>query len=441
MILGIKLFIALLFLWGIYHLIGSLSIFKNSPFSTSSLKFAFSLKVIAGILLFLIYTFYYTDRQTADVFKYYDDGEILGNAATKHPIDFIKIMLGVEDQYLKDQYLNKMDYWFRPYDHGLRNDNRIVIRINAVLHILSFGNYFLHALIFIFLSFLGLFFTAKLFYDISESKIKAYVAAFLIPSVFFWSSGVLKEALLIFALGIFCWAVYKLAKAFSWSTLCLLLVGFGLLSSLKIYVLFALLPALLFWFIWMKFQLFWKALLTFLVTGVVLYFGVTLLHPNFDFISLLVGKQHDFINLAKTYHAGSAINMDYLGNNSWSILKAIPLALFHVFTLPWFSHVKSPLYLFSIFENLIFFSLIPLSIFYFEKPNKSSMKFIVFSLIFMLTLFTIIGLTTPVIGALVRYKMPALPFLFFVLLSFIKLKSISEKLNNHTFIKWINTHL
>jgi hypothetical protein len=441
MILGIKLFIALLFLWGIYHLIGSLSIFKNSPFSTSSLKFAFSLKVIAGILLFLIYTFYYTDRQTADVFKYYDDGEILGNAATKHPIDFIKIMLGVEDQYLKDQYLNKMDYWFRPYDHGLRNDNRIVIRINAVLHILSFGNYFLHALIFIFLSFLGLFFMAKLFYDISESKIKAYVAAFLIPSVFFWSSGVLKEALLIFALGIFCWAVYKLAKAFSWSTLCLLLVGFGLLSSLKIYVLFALLPALLFWFIWMKFQLFWKALLTFLIAGVVLYFGVTLLHPNFDFISLLVGKQHDFINLAKTYHAGSAIHMDYLGNNSWSILKAIPLALFHVFTLPWFSHVKSPLYLFSIFENLIFFSLIPLSIFYFEKPNKSSMKFIVFSLIFMLTLFTIIGLTTPVIGALVRYKMPALPFLFFVLLSFIKLKSISEKLNNHTFIKWINTHL
>ena len=441
MILGIKLFIALLFLWGIYHLIGSLSIFKNSPFSTSSLKFAFSLKVIAGILLFLIYTFYYTDRQTADVFKYYDDGEILGNAATKHPIDFIKIMLGVEDQYLKDQYLNKMDYWFRPYDHGLRNDNRIVIRINAVLHILSFGNYFLHALIFIFLSFLGLFFTAKLFHDISESKIKAYVAAFLIPSVFFWSSGVLKEALLIFALGIFCWAVYKLAKAFSWSTLCLLLVGFGLLSSLKIYVLFALLPALLFWFIWMKLQLFWKALLTFLVTGVVLYFGVTLLHPNFDFISLLVGKQHDFINLAKTYHAGSAIHMDYLGNNSWSILKAIPLALFHVFTLPWFSNVKSPLYLFSIFENLIFFSLIPLSIFYFEKPNKSSMKFIVFSLIFMLTLFTIIGLTTPVIGALVRYKMPALPFLFFVLLSFIKLKSISVKLNNHTFIKWINTHL
>lgn len=441
MILGIKFFIALLFLWGIYHLIGSLSIFKNSPFSTSSLKFAFSLKVIAGILLFLIYTFYYTDRQTADVFKYYDDGEILGNAATKHPIDFIKIMLGVEDQYLKDEYLNKMDYWFRPYDHGLRNDNRIVIRINAVLHILSFGNYFLHALIFIFLSFLGLFFMAKLFYNISESKIKAYVATFLIPSVFFWSSGVLKEALLIFALGIFCWAVYKLAKAFSWSNLCLLLVGFGLLSSLKIYVLFALLPALLFWFIWMKLQLFWKALLTFLVTGAVLYFGAMLLHPNFDFISLLVGKQHDFINLAKTYHAGSAIYMDYLGNNSWSILKAIPLALFHVFTLPWLSHVKSPLYLFSIFENLIFFSLIPLSIFYFEKPNKSSMKFIVFSLIFILTLFTIIGLTTPVIGALVRYKMPAIPFLFFVLLSFIKLISISEKLNNHTFIKWINTHL
>jgi hypothetical protein len=441
MILGVKLLIALLFLWGVYRFIGNASFFKKSPFSTSSLKFAFSLKVLAGVILFLIYTFYYTDRQTADVFKYYDDGEILGNAAIKHPVDFIKIMVGVEDQFLKDQYLNKMHYWFRPYDHGLRNDNRIVIRINAVLHILSFGNYFLHALIFIFLSFLGLFSLAKLFYAISGSKIKAFAASFLIPSVFFWSSGVLKEALLIFALGIFCWAVYKLAIAFSWSTLCLFVVGFCLLASLKIYVLFALLPATLLWFLWMKFHHFWKAFFTFLIGGALVYFVALVIHPSFDFISLLVGKQHDFINLAKTFHAGSAIQMDYLENNSWSILKAIPLALFHVFTLPWFSQVKSPLYLFSIFENLIFFSLIPLSIFYFEKPNKSSIKFIVFSIIFILTLFTIIGLTTPVIGALVRYKMPALPFLFFGLLSIIKLKSISVKLTNHNVTKWINTHL
>ena len=441
MILGVKLLIALLFLWGVYRFIGNASFFKKSPFSTSSLKFAFSLKVIAGVILFLIYTFYYTDRQTADVFKYYDDGKILGNAATKHPVDFIKIMVGVEDQFLKDQYLNKMHYWFRPYDHGLRNDNRIVIRINAVLHILSFGNYFLHALIFIFLSFLGLFSLAKLFYAISGSKIKAFAASFLIPSVFFWSSGVLKEALLIFALGIFCWAVYKLAIAFSWSTLCLLIIGFWLLSSLKIYVLFALLPATLIWFLWMKFHHFWKVFFTFLIGGALVYFVALVIHPSFDFISLLVGKQHDFINLAKTFHAGSSIQMDYLENNSWSILKAIPLALLHVFTLPWFSQVKSPLYLFSIFENLIFFSLIPLSIFYFEKPNKSSIKFIVFSIIFILTLFTIIGLTTPVIGALVRYKMPALPFLFFGLLSFINFNLFPVKIKNHNFIKWINTHL
>jgi hypothetical protein len=441
MILGVKLLIALLFLWGVYRFIGNASFFKKSPFSTSSLKFAFSLKVLAGVILFLIYTFYYTDRQTADVFKYYDDGEILGNAAIKHAVDFIKIMVGVEDQFLKDQYLNKMHYWFRPYDHGLRNDNRIVIRINAVLHILSFGNYFLHALIFIFLSFLGLFSLAKLFYAISGSKIKAFAASFLIPSVFFWSSGVLKEALLIFALGIFCWAVYKLAIAFSWSTLCLFVVGFCLLASLKIYVLFALLPATLLWFLWMKFHHFWKAFFTFLIGGALVYFVALVIHPSFDFISLLVGKQHDFITLAKTFHAGSAIQMDYLENNSWSILKAIPLALFHVFTLPWFSQVKSPLYLFSIFENLIFFSLIPLSIFYFEKPNKSSIKFIVFSIIFILTLFTIIGLTTPVIGALVRYKMPALPFLFFGLLSFINFNLIPVKIKNHNFIKWINTHL
>jgi hypothetical protein len=41
---------------------------------------------------------------------------------------------------------------------------------------------------------------------------------------------------------------------------------------------------------------------------------------------------------------------------------------------------------------------------------------VLFCFTFTIVLFLIIGLTTPIIGAIVRYKIPALPFLVFGLL-------------------------
>jgi len=441
MVVGIKLLFALLLLMGFYKLIDTLTIFKASPYSSKSLKFAFTLKVIAGGLLFLIYTHYYSDRSTADIFKYYDDGEILYTSTKAHPLDLVKIIVGVENQYLREQYLNKMSYWYRPYDHGLRNDNRIVIRINALLHVISFGNYFIHALIFIFLSFLGLFYLAKLFYAVSGSKIKSYFAAFLIPSVFFWTSGVLKEALLIFALGLFCWSMFKLATSFSWSALIVVTLGFLLLFSIKIYVLVAILPAILFWFLWMRFKVFWKASFLFLILGFLCYVSVVVLFPTIDLVSLLVAKQHDFIRLSLEFNAGSAIQMDYLEENFGSILRSIPLALVHVFTLPWLSHVKSWLYIGPLLENLFLLASCLASIYFFQKPSKSGVQFLVFAGIFIFTLFTIIGLSTPVIGALVRYKIPALPFLFFCFFYGINLRSMPLRISQDKRIVWIQKHL
>jgi len=441
MILGVKLVFALLFLWGIFRLIDKWSFFKNAPFSAMSLKFAFSLKVVAGGVLVLLYTFYYTDRQTADVFKYYDDGEVLCCVAKTHPLDFVKVMVGIEDDFLKERYLDKMSYWYRPYDHGLRNDNRIVIRINAVLHLVSFGNYYIHALVFIFLSFLGCLFLAKLFFEVTQCKISAFISAFLVPSVFLWSSGVLKEALLIFALGVFCWSIYRLSKVFSWTNLVLAALAFFLLFSIKIYVFVALLPALIFWFIWMKQACFWKASLLFGAIFLGGFFFFHLVFPQVDLVSLLVAKQHDFIRLSQEFKAGSTISMRYLENDFWSILASTPQALFHTFTLPWFWHVKSLLYLPSIIENMLVFILCVLAIVYFKRPDKLRFQFLVFSGIFILSLFTIIGLTTPVIGALVRYKVPALPFLFFVFLSLTNFLNRNIKFTQHKAIKWINMYL
>ena len=53
------------------------SFFKNSGISFRTLSVLFTLKFIIGISVYYVYTYYYTDRKTADVFKYFDDAKYL----------------------------------------------------------------------------------------------------------------------------------------------------------------------------------------------------------------------------------------------------------------------------------------------------------------------------------------------------------------------------
>ena len=417
------------------------SYFNNAPFSSKSLQLAFIFKVVSGLILISIYTFYYQDRSSADVFKYFDDGKILYQSTQAHPMDFVKIMIGQDTPELSKNHLSKMSYWYRSFDHGLRNDNRIVIKLNALFCWITGGNYFVHALLFCFLSFIGLLELGKLFYNISGSKLISYFAAFLVPSTLFWTSGVLKEALLIFAIGIFCSSIFHLMKKFKASSLWCLLFSLFLLLSIKIYVLFALCPAAILWLtISYTKDLKWRIISIFIFPLLVIalpYF----FFPQFNFLSLLIGKQHDFINLANTFHAGSTIIMQPLDGSIWSLITAIPLSLFHVVSMPWPTQIKGMIYVLPFFENILVFVLLGLLLFYRKKLNSPQNHFLWFGVLFTIILFSIIGLTTPVIGAIVRYKVPAMPFLFFILLLSVDFPKISKLNQNSKILKWINTFL
>ena len=71
--------------------------------------------------------------------------------------------------------------------------------------------------------------------------------------------------------------------------------------------------------------------------------------------------------------------------------------------------------------TLILFAIIVLFMmlfYWYKKPEIAIQKIIIFSLLFVFTLYTLVGLTTPVLGAAVRYKVPALPFLLISLFLF-----------------------
>ena len=438
----INLLLTLPYLLFLLFIIGKIPFIKESGIQTNALRFAFLAKVFFGFLVYLIYAYYYENRIEADTFKYFDDSYYLYEALYTKPIDFFNMLFGIncEGSYFDHLYYDKMNNWYRAYENSLYNDNRLIIRVNAVLRIFSFGNYHVHSIILNFIAFIGSVGMARFFLHFVKSKWKVYLAVFFIPSVVFWSSGILKESLLLFAMGLFCFFIYRLVLTKNWSNLVLLIIPFLLLVLLKFYVFVAFLPAILGWYFSETTRFKWKAYLLVFSVFSIIAVVLGLLNPNFNFIHILVRKQHDFINMSIAFHVNSAIQMNYLDENIFSIIKAVPMGIINSLTRPWPIEIKNGLFVPAMIENVVLLSLILIAIIQKVKNPIRSANFIAFCFLFTLFLYSIIGISTPILGALVRYKIPAMPFLVIGILSLLNTTNFnfyqSQKIR-----KWIHMYL
>jgi hypothetical protein len=112
--------------------------------------------------------------------------------------------------------------------------------------------------------------------------------------------------------------------------------------------------------------------------------------------------------------AGSKIDIPVISPTLGSILKASPFAFFNSLTRPYLFESKNPLMFFSALENFFIAGSIVLVCFFLRKPEYFHV--VLFCGVIVVFLFTLVGITTAILGASVRYKMPALPFLFMLLL-------------------------
>jgi hypothetical protein len=111
--------------------------------------------------------------------------------------------------------------------------------------------------------------------------------------------------------------------------------------------------------------------------------------------------------------AGSAISMQRLTYSVSSFAKLLPIALYHVIAKPFFYDSHSSSELVASLENLgyVLFFLFCL-IFHTRKGIDINMLYLCISIV--ITAFVLIGLTTTVMGAIVRYKVPFIPFLLMI---------------------------
>ncbi|MCO6501107.1 MAG: hypothetical protein J5I47_12135 [Vicingus serpentipes] len=389
----------------------------------------FAIKVIVSVLLTSIYTNYYTNRETADIFKYFDDSKIMFDALQTNPIDYFKMLLGVDNDYCNKTYYSSMLHWTRPYGSDLFSDTHIIIRFNAFVRLFSMGYFQVHNVFINFISLIGLTLIFKAFKPFLQQKEKVlFYIVFLIPSVLFWGSGLLKESIVFFALGLFLYGLMNMVKHFKVYYLLVLMVAIVLILYTKFYLLVALSVSVL------GFAVFYlgkmnKPAIAYLVSAILL-FGLVGVLPfvdsRLDIVFQIANKQQTFSRFVAEMPANSSFIIPQL-SDGYSIIKNIPNALVNTFVRPYYWECNSLFVVLSAIENTIVLFCVFIAICYRARLSKPHQNIVCFNLIFVFCLFALIGLTTPVFGAIMRYKVPGVLLLMITLLMLTDIQKIKNQ--------------
>ncbi len=386
--------------------------FKNfKPLVTHLL---FNLKFAVGIFIWVIYTFYYKDVQNNDVHKFYNDAFILNRAATEQPMVFAELMAGKENDATLP-YLEEMKNWKRNFDEAPFNENHTIIKLNALLMFVSFKTYFVHILFFCFISIIGwvLLSNSILSFADARNSILALPVLFL-PSVLFWTSGVMKEPLLVLGLGLIISAL--LATRHLALTIVEILCGAIIILFTKFFVLACLFPALVAFLIFKNNKSAQFVWLKYAVVNLVLLFGTLNIHyivPRINLQQMLVNKQTNSVKEAVYFKAGSRIEIPAIEASAVSVLKVAPLGIWNTLVRPYITESKNVMMLASAAENFFLIPFLIGCIAFMQWKQNDNLNLFLFLVTFSLAYFALVGMCTPVLGNLVRYRTPLLPLFMF----------------------------
>ncbi len=364
----------------------------------------FTVKILGAFSLYWVYTTYYPNRETADIFKHFDDAKVIYNHVySESCADYLKFLFGMKiDTPTMNEALIHTKYWLRQTEIGTIGDNHVLIKIHAFINLFSRAYYPIHLLFFAFISYLGSLLFYNFILQFSRPSKFVLISLFLTPSVLFFSSGPLKETIIVFLMIVLLLTTYLIVKRKKWFYILPILLSGYLLLILKVYVLLALFPGLVcfgLFTVWKTKFWFWFSLVIFIG-----YLAILFTLPSIDFIANLQFKQKDLILVANEMHAGSKFDILPLDGSIMQLISTIPSAFYNVYFRPSLFNAHSWTERIAALENFCFIGLIILSIINFRHTTQQQRVylFIMFSFGIILTLF--IGWSIPIIGAIVRYK-------------------------------------
>ncbi|WP_421764635.1 hypothetical protein [Ekhidna sp.] len=294
------------------------------------------------------------------------------------------------------------------------------IKILTPLVALTKGSYWLTSLWLSFISFLGSWFATVTFIRLFPKQKSIVIASFLfIPSIIFWSSGIMKDTLAYGALMILISLIVKLYEQYKLRPLEVILVLIMSFTLIQIkHYLFIM--TLLFGGILVSILIFKKLSGGFRWVSAIVIFIASLLATQFIHPYLVLDRLPQTLyenNQAILEKSEPNKQLDIvIEDDSWlAVIKEVPKALHAGLLRPniidetpiwgWIHRV----------ENLVVSLLMIMSILLCFKLKPSVDKpLLIAALICILILAVMLPLATPNFGTLVRYKNPYMPYLFLI---------------------------
>ena len=420
---------------------------KNYGYDEKIFKYyknTFLLKIIGSFSFAMIYQFYYRGGDTICFFFW---ARAISQTLFNQPTDwFNHIFLNSYDSFVQI-YTSS---WAKEASGGLFDcfwlfryggSDPFFMKITSFICLLGFNLYLPTTFLFATISFICNWKLFLVFLDMFPTKKDLFAKVILfVPSVFFWGSGILKDSITFSALSMLTYALYfgliKREK-FSKHLFVAILLGY-LITLIKGYIILAFIPGASYWVFSNYKDKIRNSTLRTIFTPFFIFLGLIFSIFMINNLSTSAGR-FSLDNLEKTtkdyqswhtvaseggsgYSLGGVTEDFSVGN----LLSKFPLAVNVTLFRPYIWEVNNIVMVFSALESL---AILLFTVFTFLKIGifKSLQLILNNSTIIFCFLFSIffafsVGFTSYNFGALVRYKIPCIPF-YLAAIAMLRVKS------------------
>ena len=320
------------------------------------------------------------------------------------------------------------------YNYMQSPSNFFIPRLGLIPSLLFFNNYLCINMVFGFFAFGGAIRLFKFFYHYyPQYKQELALAIIFLPSVGFWSAGLLKDPICFGSIGYILYAVQNIfvkKRQFRASIIWIVVCGF-FVYHIKVYILLVLILSILIWLFAETNKLikdrtlrYVFSFMTFAVSFVVSFFLL-----NY-FTSQEAAQQYKLDTLMDKAEYQRKVVEDLAANNvqlgsNFSINTSNPVLLVAnglaaTFFRPFPWEISSPVSVLSAIESAFFLFLV--LNFFIKKGIKQFFRTafseprILMCFVFATVFAMAVGASTANFGALSRYKIPCMPFFFIMLI-------------------------
>ena len=392
------------------------------------------IKIFGALLVGFVYQYYYVG---GDTFNFYIMITNFWEVFWDNPTVGWELFNIEANDYSKPHlrhHLSGFYSWYYKEDSAF-----FVSKIGTIVSFTCFNSYTVIAMIFASISFIGMWSLYVTFYKAFPHLHKSFSYVILfIPSVWFWGSGVFKDTITMGCIGLSTYIFFEIVihRNIKLINIILLAVSIYFTYRIKVYLAFCLLPAYLLT-IFYAFKSKVNSNFIKKITAPLILLGTIFF--TFQFVSgILEAGNSDVDQMISTiqntqqWHSkiseeGKSYSLGEIEYTATGLLSksfsAIQIALFE----PYIWNANGPLLLASALENIVLLVLTIQTIIlvrgrFFNFVNND--PYLTYSLSFSLLLAFIIGFTTYNYGALVRYKIPLIPF---YLSSLVILSDVAKK--------------